>query len=228
MRILSAVVMTCLCVGAAFGQANKAAAPPDNPCSIAPPSVSSCWDCFNNLLASCDNSNPQGARRAACYTAANNFFTHCLTRTPGGAPVSPKVSAPISDWNTLSGSSYAMITGDLEFDDVVVYVRDADKNGTPRQRQVDTFFTRYGENEVFISAVATVSVRGDSAGVVTVFLKDGVTVAAIAQHVPTVNGCDLNSDSAVDLLDLAEAMERRDNGQMTEAQFDLFVERFNQ
>lgn len=90
-----------------------------------PPTVSSCWDCFQSLLADCDKQNPQGERRDACYKGANNFYVWCLGR------ISPEPkSSTVSASNTVEYPEPFSFSIQLDkatnSDDLRVYVRSTD------------------------------------------------------------------------------------------------------
>lgn len=227
--------MVVLCLAASISCAQVASVskalvadepPPPNPCNTTPPTVGTCWDCFQNLLADCDAHNPEGARRQACYTGANNFFTFCLGRTTAPANPAPRKSSINESYNTLSGTSYSLLIGTLDYDQVIVYVRDMDAQGNPRQTQTTSFTAAFGSGELFVSVDAPFVINGNSAGIVTTFLKQGQIVAALADSMPVVNGLDLNADGAVNENDLIVAMQYLDEGKWTNDQFTAYLEAY--
>lgn len=90
-----------------------------------PPTVSSCWDCFQSLLADCDKQNPQGERRDACYKGANNFYVWCLGRI-SPQPKSSTVSSTLAIQYPEPFSFSLQLDKATRSDDIRVYVRTTD------------------------------------------------------------------------------------------------------
>lgn len=223
MKRLILLATLVLCVPS-FGQV-RAVKEEDNPCLKSPPTVQTCWDCFQKLLADCDKQNPEGDRRRACYTGANNYFTFCLGRTtvPGQRRSGTESSLPTgTTFDTQTGMVYQLATDQgIAYDTIKVYLR-LMVNGEPVQIEAPSFTVIEGKT----TAVAVLPMNVGTnrwVGVVTTFLSGGQIVAGFADSVPVVDPLDLNSDGAVDFNDLMEASNRVTSGAMTAADFNRYI-----
>lgn len=181
-----------------------------------PPTVSSCWDCFQNLLSDCDKRNPQGERRDACYKGANNFYTWCLGR------ISPtKTSAIISAPKTFDkGAGLAFridFTTAVDPDTIEVLVRTVDN---------DTFDSQIAKSYTSTISATSIDVLVDTAqaeGTVVGFvvrLKD--TTFAQAFAVEEVLPGDFDNDGQVTDLDIAELWDQYGAGKIS---YEDFIEK---
>lgn len=223
MKRLIILASLVLCIPA-FGQV-RAVKEEDNPCLKSPPTVQTCWDCFQKLLADCDKQNPEGDRRRACYTGANNYFTFCLGRTtvPGQRRAGVESSLPTgTTFDMSSGMVYQLTTDQcIPYDSIKVYLR-LMVNGEPVQIEAPSFIVNEGKTTTV--AVLPMNVSGNRwVGVVTAFLSRGQIVAGFADSVPVVDALDLNGDSVVDILDLMEASNRVTRGAMTANDFNAYI-----
>jgi len=228
------VLALVACCATALGQvAQRAAIAEDkaNPCSNLsnPPKVGQCWDCFQSLLADCDKQNPEGTRRSACYTGANNFFTWCLGRVGNVAnPRQPRSQG--MNMERGMGFTYDIaFTAPVDPNLVVVYVRDME-NGEPRQQQVNAF--------VFANDDGSLSVFFDNnnlgleddkvVGIVTAVRNvNGGTAAAYADAYNIITPGDLDGDGVFDALDLSKAWDSYATGEMSYEQFIEYLSKFN-
>jgi hypothetical protein len=169
-----------------------------------PPTVNSCWSCFQSLLSDCDRNNPEGVRRKSCYDASNTFFVWCLNRV---APVNPNPRTPKKvTYNPLTiGQDYFY---SIEFDErivadsVNVFIRN---NGV--QEAIVPFVIFDGN--VLVVSFDTNDIK-NSIGIVTTISNNGVIEFAHAISVGV--DTDLNSDGIVDTGDIVEAINQYVNG----------------
>lgn len=238
MRRYFALVSLCLLSLMSFAVAQpnattaKTEEAPKNACSnlANPPTVGSCWDCFQSLLTDCDKANHSADRRKACYEGANNFFTWCLGRIPAAAHA---IVTPRPSNNMIRGQGFSYnITFSIEVDpsNVDVYVRDQNNNEV-RQQEVKSF--------VFKNADGSLSIFFDNnnlgldddktIGIVTV-VRNAATRnvdVAYAEVVNIIIPYDLNNDGVVDTFDYVEAWELYSRNEMTFEDFIEFLDKYS-
>lgn len=203
----------------------------DNPCTNigTPPTVASCWSCFQSLLADCDKHNANADRRKACYEGANNFFNWCLGRV--GAPNNPR-NPHNQGMNMERGMGF---TYDIAFSApvdpnlIVVYVRDME-NGLPRQQEVKAFVFANddGSLNIFFDNNNLGLENDKVVGVVTAVRNvNGGYAAAYADAYDIITPGDLDDDGFVDAFDLSKAWDSYAAGEMSYEQFVEFLNKFN-
>lgn len=231
--LFSVFAAISLC-GTVLGQVAQRAAISDdkaNPCSNLgkAPGVSQCWDCFQSLLADCDRQNPEGTRRTACYTGANNFFTWCLGRA--GAVANPhQHSSEGTSMERGAGFTYEIaFAAPVNPDLVEVYVRDME-NGQPRQQRVDAFVSANDDGSLIVFFDNNnLGLEDDKVvGIVTAVRGvNGGYDAAFAYAVNVVTPGDLDGNGTVDAFDLSKAWDEYSAGDMSYDDFVRFVNDFN-
>lgn len=206
-----------------------------NPCTTLgnPPTVASCWSCFQTLLGDCDNAKTV-ERRTACYEGANTFFTWCLGRTtaPAGGPVAPTSPRPRpGTQNSMeSGKGYSyvvMLDANTDPNDVVVFVRDV-IDGKVRQQEAKSFVmpAEGNEVEIFFSDSELGVSKASSLGIITAIRTNGIVTTAHAMVVEVVHGLDLDGNGTVNKFDYIEACNRYGTGEMSFEVFEQYLSDF--
>lgn len=200
-------------------------------CSNLPnvPSVSNCWDCFQNLLADCDENNPTEARRQACYAAANNFFTWCLSRVPGARPVRPQPAGPRGIDSVDIRSQYQFelsVPEGTSIDDIRIFVRHTD-NGENVQTRFDDFWVfNTGESDMVLIILDTDSLplsNDDAIGIVAAVQSGNLISFAHARYLPIVDSFDINGDGRFDALDRIDAMTHFQSGDIDQMELNRIL-----
>lgn len=205
-----------LAISAGVGWAGEAG----DACTNLPdrPKVHECWDCFQELLLSCDDENQTPERRQACYEAANTFFTWCLGRTT--APGTPRPKPGHDDYSLNADREYdvrEVLSLDfhaplwLDADDVIVRLRDDDGERVLTSSNFWLFDNSFGSFTVVLDRFA---VSGQSVGVLVEIRDRGEVVSGFAVALPMVDSFDLNHDGRFDQFDKIEAMNEYANGRL--------------
>jgi uncharacterized membrane protein len=191
-----------------------------DPCSNmpSPPTVSSCWDCFQSLLADCDRKNPQGERRDACYTGANNFYTWCLGRISA-----PKQNAHLTTPALLetpgSYAFHATFEHRIDATDIQVFVRTFDGSTTEMtEAKIYTFATDTNSYDVLVDTSSYTT------NVVGMVVRIEALQFARAFAVTSVMRGDLDRDGSLTDLDLMLLWERYAAGEISHAEFVQLLE----
>tara|TARA_B100001778_G_scaffold330827_2_gene334040 strand:+ start:2774 stop:3508 length:735 start_codon:yes stop_codon:yes gene_type:complete len=195
-----------------------------------PPTVGNCWDCFQELLADCDDNNPEGTRRQACYEAANNFFTWCLGRVGnnrsidlGRASLNYELNGDKS-FDVRTDMQYEMfIPAGTDIEDISVFIRYF--NGTDtRQIQLDPteffIFDQTGVDDLFLIVLDTDLDVGmsNSVGIVTGVQNDaGEIDYGFAFGASVVDSFDIDGNGVFDNADRIAAMGLFSQGKMDHA-----------
>ena len=198
----------------AFANLQLAASLNADPCNLpSPPTVTSCWDCFQSLLADCDRKNPNGERRDACYTGANNFYTWCLCRISA-----PKQNAYLTTPALLetpgSYAFHASFEHPVDANNIQVFVRTFDGETSEMiEAKIYTFATDANSYDVLVdtSSFAT--------NVVGMVVRIESQQFARAFAVTSVLRGDFDRDGALTEQDIVLLWEHYANGEISHADF---------
>jgi len=200
----------------------------DGGCRIPnPPAVGDCWECFQDLLEDCDSGNPEGARRQACYEAANNFFTWCLGRVSdryrqARLGANTEINRE-REYDVHDGLEFEMfIPSGTQIEDIVLSVRYFDGEQNKQTRLMDSEFFVFDETGIDDMVVIFVDTNIDfsasnSVGVVAGIEQNNAISYAFAFGADVVDSFDVNNDGRFDKLDRTTAMLMYSRGEIDHA-----------
>lgn len=189
-----------------------------------PVTISSCWSCLQTLLADCDKNNPDTQRRIACYDAANNFFTWCLSRIPASNSATRggvnRANDGSLEYDVRTGIQYEMfVPAGTTAADIAVFIRffDGNENQNIQLQSTDFFvFEETDTENMFLIVVLDTGFNfseSNSIGIVsTVTSKTGNVLSGFAFAANIVDSYDLNNDGRFDQLDLIDAWQHLSEG----------------
>lgn len=232
-RFFMSVFLAGICINASGQTAHRVGEEIEerNPCGklTLPPTIDSCWSCFQSLLSDCDKNNNNPDRRKACYEGANNFFTWCLGRV--GVPNNPRQPQG-QELVMYRGEGFAYdiaFTVAVDPNLVEVYIRDMD-NGEPRQQRVNAFVFKNndGSLSVFFDNNNLGLDDDNAVGIVTAIRNpNGGYDAAYADAYKIITPGDLDGDGNVDAFDLSKAWDSYASGEMSYEAFIEFLNKFS-
>lgn len=209
------------------GQAAVAAS---EPCALpVPPTVQSCWNCFQSLLSDCDDQNPEGERRQASYEGANTFLNWCLGEVGdpefGTGTTDSTLNFNLNkgtDWDVRSNLEIEMRVASITTDEhPAVYVRlqNGEHAGSMRLRQVQYWVARemHGNDPMMriIIDTSSIDIEGNSSvGIVVALEHEGSFQNGFAFVADVEDSFDLNRDGVFDFNDRFDAMSRYAAGEL--------------
>lgn len=186
-----------------------------DPCSLpTPPTVTSCWDCFQSMLADCDAKNREAERRKACYEGANNFFVWCLGRA--STPKSLSTAVPDSFIQNHGLSLELSVSNLQETDSITVYSL-TESEQKREVTQLKIYHLIDGNNvSVLVDDYSIPTDDDNLIGIMVVVRNaDEKVVMAKSSVVRMIIDGDLNSDLQVNALDLPVLWQMFANDQVT-------------